>query len=87
MRTRVFQSGHSQAVRIPKELAFAGNVQEVLIERVGTALVIRPTEEPSLADVMDICAMFTPDFMPDGRDPSSEMDRNWSAFGKAAEHP
>ncbi|WPL16092.1 Virulence-associated protein [Thiorhodovibrio winogradskyi] len=87
MQTRIFKSGNSLAVRIPKELAFADNVQEVMIERIGTALVLRPTEAQSLADIMDICTMFTPDFMSDGRAPSPETDRDWGTFGKAAEQP
>ena len=35
MLTRVFKSGNSMAVRIPKDIQFAGNVQEVDIERHG----------------------------------------------------
>ena len=42
MLTRVFKSGNSLAVRIPKDIQFAGNVQEVDIERHGDTLVIRP---------------------------------------------
>ena len=81
MLTRVFKSGNSLAVRIPKELVFADDVYEVEIERVGNTLVVRPVTEPSLADLMDICAMFTPDFMADGRDESPEVERDWEAFG------
>ncbi|MDD2808824.1 AbrB/MazE/SpoVT family DNA-binding domain-containing protein [Rhodoferax sp.] len=42
MLTRVFKSGNSLAVRIPKELAFADGAQDVDIERVGNTLVLRP---------------------------------------------
>ena len=84
MLTRVFKSGNSMAVRIPKELAFADNIQEVEIERIGNTLVVRPVEPQTLADVMDICAMFTPDFMADGRDESPEVERDWEAFGSPA---
>ena len=38
--TKVFQSGNSQAVRIPREFQF--DVAEVEIERHGDALVLRP---------------------------------------------
>jgi antitoxin VapB len=69
------------AVRIPKELAFADDIQEVEIERIGNSLVVRPVEEQTLADLMDICAMLTPDFMADGRDESPEVERDWEAFG------
>jgi antitoxin VapB len=84
MLTRVFKSGNSMAVRIPKELAFSDNIQEVEIERIGNTLVVRPVEAQTLADVMDICAMFTPDFMADGRDESPEVERDWEAFGGPA---
>jgi virulence-associated protein VagC len=35
MRTRVFKSGNSQAVRIPSELAYAEGRGELSIARVG----------------------------------------------------
>ncbi len=37
---KVFMSGRSQAVRLPKEYRFEGN--EVLIKRVGDAVVLLP---------------------------------------------
>lgn len=81
MLTRVFKSGNSLAVRIPKELIFEKNIHEVEINRVGNTLVVRPVTERSLADLMDICAMFTPDFMAEGRDESPEIERDWETFG------
>lgn len=38
--TKVFQSGNSQAVRIPREFQF--DVAEVEIERHGDEIVLRP---------------------------------------------
>lgn len=84
MLTRIFKSGNSLAVRIPKELAIAEASQEVEIERVGNTLVVRPVVQESLAGLMEICAMFSPDFMADGRDESPEMERDWEAFARAA---
>jgi antitoxin VapB len=40
MRTKIFQSGGSQALRIPKEFRF--NEKEVEIYREGEALIIKP---------------------------------------------
>ena len=40
--TRLFQNGNSQAVRIPKALAFADSSTEVEIERRGDMLIVRP---------------------------------------------
>ncbi len=39
LRTKVFQSGNSQAIRIPKELRL--DCDEVEIEKVGDELVIK----------------------------------------------
>ncbi len=84
MLTRVFKSGNSLAIRIPKELAIAKASQEVEIERVGNTLVVRPVMQESLAGLMEICAQFSPDFMANGRDNSPEMDRDWEALAQAA---
>lgn len=40
---KVFMSGRSQAVRLPK--AFRFDTDEVTIERVGNAVVLRPKED------------------------------------------
>ena len=83
MRTRIFKSGNSLAVRIPKELAIAGVSDEVEIERVGNTLVLRPAQQKSLAGVGEIFAMFSPGFMSEGREFHEERDRDWSASGAA----
>lgn len=72
MLTRIFKSGNSLAIRIPNELAIAEVAQPVEIERVGNTLVIRPVAQESLADVADILAMFSPEFMAEGREESPE---------------
>jgi hypothetical protein len=38
-------------------------------------------KEQYLTDLIDICAMFTPDFMAEGRDESPEIERDWTAVG------
>ncbi|WP_292998557.1 AbrB/MazE/SpoVT family DNA-binding domain-containing protein [Nevskia sp.] len=77
MQTRVFQSGNSLAVRIPKELAIVSASQDVEIERVGDSLVIRPIKRKKLAGLGNVLAGFSPDFMADGRDFHDEPDRDW----------
>lgn len=74
MRTRVFRSGNSLAVRIPKELHFDAPVDEVEIERVGNTLVVRPVAAP-LRDVLEKFAAFSPGFMKAGRDRHDERER------------
>lgn len=77
MLTRVFKSGNSLAVRIPKELAFADATQEVEIERKGDSLIIRPAERPSLAGLAAALEAFPADFMTEGREPHEQAERDW----------
>ncbi|MEA5448839.1 type II toxin-antitoxin system VapB family antitoxin [Leptolyngbya sp. CCNP1308] len=74
MRTRVFQSGNSQAVRIPKELQFEQIDVDYDIERQGDALIIRPVGAP-LTNVLQRFAAFSEDFMAEGRPAQSDQDR------------
>lgn len=80
MLTRVFKSGNSLAVRIPKEMAFAESVQEVEIERVGDTLVLRPLSKETIGDLRPILAEFPRDFMAEGREFHEQQERDWSAF-------
>jgi antitoxin VapB len=41
-RSRLFKSNRSQAVRIPKALAFPESVEEVEIIRIGANLIVSP---------------------------------------------
>ncbi|MDZ4239770.1 MAG: type II toxin-antitoxin system VapB family antitoxin [Hydrogenophaga sp.] len=69
---RVFQSGNSQAVRLPKE--FRLNVDQVEIFRQGRDIVLR--EVPlSAAVVFDLLASLPADFMQDGRDDTPPQER------------
>ncbi|HXC56080.1 MAG TPA: AbrB/MazE/SpoVT family DNA-binding domain-containing protein [Rhizomicrobium sp.] len=42
MKTRIFKSGNSQAVRIPAGIAFADDNAEVEITRSGNRIIIEP---------------------------------------------
>ncbi|GAB4406930.1 MAG: hypothetical protein OHK0048_27050 [Rhodoferax sp.] len=81
MLTRVFKSGHSLAVRIPKELAFADVGQEVEIERVGNALVLRPLVQETIGDLTEIFAAFPKSFMAEGREFHEQRERDWDCAG------
>ena len=61
---KVFQSGNSQAVRIPKEFHLDGD--EVEIRKRGGSLILRPTKQ-SWATLIDSLGRFSDDFMEDGR--------------------
>ena len=44
-RASVFKSNRSQAVRIPKEFAFADGVKQVYVRRDGPSLVLTPVDD------------------------------------------
>ncbi|WP_143684512.1 antitoxin [Variovorax sp. KK3] len=70
---RVFQSGNSQAVRLPKEFRLTS--QRVEIFRRGNDLVLR--ERPAnAAAIFDALVSMPADFMADGRsdDPPQERE-------------
>lgn len=75
MLTKLFRSGNSQALRIPKELAFPADWNEVLIERQGDALVVRPVRRRTLSGVAGKFASFPASFMAEGREPEAENER------------
>ena len=72
--TRVFKSGNSQAVRIPRE--FQLDVSEVEIFRRNDELVLRKKKD-SLIDVLDIFADMPDDFMVDGRNEQPPQERDF----------
>lgn len=43
-KAKVFQSGNSQAVRLPKEFRFPAEIEEVSIRRNGDQLILEPLE-------------------------------------------
>ena len=69
---RVFQSGNSQAVRLPKE--FRLNVDQVEIFRQGEDIVLRQTPA-NAAIVFDLLADLPPDFLAEGRDDTPPQER------------
>ncbi len=65
---KVFRSGNSQAVRLPKDFRF--DVEEVEVSREGDALVLRPRQSSSKRWASLRAAIdrgFSADFMADGR--------------------
>ena len=68
--TKVFQSGNSQAVRIPKELRT--DIKEFFIKRVGDAYILFPVDDPWFP-LRTTIGTFPDDFLED-RDQSSILD-------------
>jgi antitoxin VapB len=72
--TKLFKNGNSQAVRIPSELAYSSWDIELVIERQGDELRIRPARR-RMGDVLGKLAQFSPEFMSEGRGPNVEDER------------
>jgi antitoxin VapB len=61
---KIFRSGNSQAVRIPKAFKLEG--EEVEIQKRGTSLVLRPKRK-SWETLIQSLTHFTDDFMANSR--------------------
>lgn len=64
--TKLFKNGNSQAVRIPADLAYSSWDLDMVIEREGDEIRIRPAVR-RMGDVLGKLAQFSPDFMSEGR--------------------
>jgi len=71
---KIFKSGNSQAVRLPKEFQFSGD--EVYIKKIGRGVILIPKDDPweifeqSLGD-------FTEDYMSERIQPPLEDREDW----------
>lgn len=84
--TRIFKSGNSLSVRIPKEMVPADVPQDAEIECKDGGWMIRPVQRRKLDGLAAKFAAFSPGFMTGGRLVEPELDRDWSevpAIGKA----
>ena len=72
--TKLFKNGNSQAVRIPAELAFPTSDMELVIERVGEELRIRPAQR-RMGNVMKVLSSFSPNFMSEDRGNQEQTER------------
>ncbi len=69
---KVFMSGRSQAVRLPKEYRFEGS--EVLIKRVGNAVVLLP-RSGSWDSLFKSLGQFEPGFRLERNQPRTQQRR------------
>jgi antitoxin VapB len=65
---KVFKSGNSQAIRLPKEFQFRGS--EVFIKKMGNCAVLIPKDDPWKI-VEESVHKFTKDVFEGGRDQSA----------------
>jgi len=70
---KLFKNGDSQAVRLPREFRFAG--KEVLIKRVGSAVVLLPKAK-SWDTLVESLEKFPPDFMSEREQPATAERRD-----------
>ena len=70
---KIFKSGNSQAVRLPKDFQF--DVSEVEIFRRGDDVVLRKKPR-NLTRVFDLLTDMSEDFMEDGRNQPSAQERD-----------
>lgn len=70
---KIFQSGGSQAVRLPKRFRFSGD-DEVLIRKIGNAVLLTPKEKAWETFLQGLDG-FTDDFFQDGREPDAPQTR------------
>lgn len=79
--TKVFKSGNSQAVRLPKEFQF--DVDEVEIFRRGDEVVLRkkPRNLAGLFEALAALGEGEP-FMPEGRQQPQAQERDFSDWDK-----
>lgn len=69
---KIFMSGNSQAVRLPKDFQF--DVSEVEIYRRGDEVVLRKKLQ-NLSRVFDLLTNMSADFMEDGRNQPPMQER------------
>lgn len=71
-KAKLFMSGRSQAVRLPKEFRFKG--KEVRIRRVGLGILLEPAKVSTKEWFAEL-DKFPHDFMQDGRNQPAPQDR------------
>lgn len=69
---RVFKSGNSQAVRLPKEFRFASDQVEIF--RRGDEIILREKPASGL-DIFDALSRLPNDFISQGREDSFPQER------------
>jgi antitoxin VapB len=85
--TRIFKSGNSLAVRIPKDMTPLEIPDEATIEWKHGVWIIRPLHRRSLSGLMDRFRAFSPEFMAAGREFHEQQARDWPGAGAAAALP
>lgn len=72
LTAKIFENGRSQAVRLPKECRFSGS--EVAVNKIGELVILMPSEN-KWAGFLSSFALFTEDFLQDGREQEPPQER------------
>lgn len=75
IKTRIFKSNRSQAVRLPKEVAFPDCIQTVEITSIGNRRIILPENE-SWDEWFDSPGV-SDDFMSERYQPEDQVRKTW----------
>ena len=71
---KVFMSGNSQAIRLPRSMRL--DVDEVEVTRHGDTLIVRPLRpQTTLASAFDALSSIGDDFLPEGRQQGEVQER------------
>lgn len=73
LSTRVFTSGNSQAIRLPKE--YQVQDKELFVQKIGNTIVLFPKENPWEAFERSLTE-FSDDFMSEGRNQPLMQERD-----------
>ena len=71
--TKIFNSGNSQAVRLPKEYRF--DTEEVAIQKVGESIILYP-KESAFNTFIEGLNSFSDDFLSNGREQHADKERD-----------
>ena len=82
--TRIFKSGNSLSVRIPKEMVPPDVPQDAEIEYKDGVWMIRPLQRRKLTGLGGKFRAFSPEFMAQGREPEPEVERDWPSHAAKA---
>lgn len=72
LKTKVFISGNSQAIRLPKE--YQVKDKELYIQKIGNTIILFPKKDPWQMFEKSLNE-FTDDFMVEGRDQGPMQER------------
>lgn len=72
LTSKVFTSGNSQAIRLPKE--YRVDEKEMIVHKVGNTIILFPKENPWELFKQSL-SEFSDDFLADGRNQPEEVAR------------